>query len=526
MIRPALLGLLVCLCFFRPTFADPPKRDVSAVVGVQRAIAAAREHLRANRSTEAVAALEAELLNADGNITFLNLLHDAYTANLRDLQAQKADATAIDTVRRRLRALDGKAAADLGAPVAAKPDAADIRPPAPPIPDAPAELVAPTAAIGPSPESSAIGIVAPPVPGAAINAAEDPFQQKLRDESGTTSKLPLASKAFANRRFAEAAVLFAEASRGKESFSAAQRDESAYCQLHAIGMRLNKSTGPIADSSKMVQDVEAALQAGSERLKPFGNQLLSEIRRRGSAPEPVASDWQTIETANFRVCHRGQAAIAADIGQSAEAARKAMYERWAGSVANNWSSRCDIYLHTTAAEYAKATGKLADQVGHSTVGVKSSKVVSRRIDLRLDEPTLMDSVLPSEITQVVLADMFADQPLPRWAVVGMAALSESPEGVARYQRAVPPLLRDKKLFAVGAFLDQAAFPEPPAVTAFYAESVSLVAFLVQLKGSKAFATFLREAPRRGYARALTSHYGFKDPAELQDRWIKHVLGGE
>jgi hypothetical protein len=126
----------------------------------------------------------------------------------------------------------------------------------------------------------------------------------------------------------------------------------------------------------------------------------------------------------------------------------------------------------------------------------------------------------------VLADLFADQPLPRWAIVGMAALSESPEGVARYRRAVPALLHEKKLFAVGPFLDQPNFPEPASVTGFYAESVSLVSFLVELKGPRAFATFLREAPRRGYARALTSHYGFKDPAELQDRWVKHVLGGE
>src|SRR5213078_1403515 len=126
----------------------------------------------------------------------------------------------------------------------------------------------------------------------------------------------------------------------------------------------------------------------------------------------------------------------------------------------------------------------------------------------------------------VLADLFADQPLPRWAVVGMAALSEPPEGVARYQRSVPSLLREKKLFAVGPFVDQTGFPDAAIVTAFYAESVSLVAYLVELKGPKAFTTFLREAPRRGYARALASHYGFKDPADLQEKWVNHVLGGE
>jgi hypothetical protein len=492
---------------------------VSAVLGVQKAIAAAREHLRANRSADAAAVLEAELLNADGNPTFLNLLREAYTAHLRDLQAQKADAATIDSVRRRLKVLDGQSAADLGATKATS-AAADIHPPAPPIPEPPADVIAP--AIGPTPAWSVGDVVAPPAP----VKGGDPFQQKLRDEPNTTSKLPLASKAFANRRYAEAATLFADAARGNELFSTAQRDEWAYSRLHGVGMRLNGSTGPVANAAELTQEVNEALRSGSDRLTPFGNQLLTEIRRRGPTTTAAANDWQSIETASFRVLHHGQQATAIEIGQLAEVARTAMYDRWAGAVANPWSARCEIYLHATAADYAKATGKLVDHPGHSTVNIKGTRVVSRRLDVRLDEPTLMDSVLPSEITQIVLADMFADQPLPRWAVVGMAALSESPEGVARYQRAVPMLLRDKKLFAVGAFLDQATFPEPPAVTAFYAESVSLVSYLVELKGSKAFATFLREAPRRGYARALTTHYGFKDAAELQDRWIKHVLVGE
>src|SRR5204863_3822904 len=99
-----------------------------------------------------------------------------------------------------------------------------------------------------------------------------------------------------------------------------------------------------------------------------------------------------------------------------------------------WAPRCDVYLHASAAAYAKATGKPVDGPGHSMVGTTAGRVVSRRIDLRLDEPTLTDAVLPSEVTQVVLADLFADQPLPRWALVGMAALSEVAEGVARCRR--------------------------------------------------------------------------------------------
>jgi len=152
--------------------------------------------------------------------------------------------------------------------------------------------------------------------------------------------------------------------------------------------------------------------------------------------------------------------------------------------------------------------------------------VSRRVDLHVDHPGMLDGQLPSEVTQVLLADLFADQPLPRWAVVGMSALAESPEEVARYRRAIPGLLREKKLFAVGPFMEKPDFPSAGSITEFYAESISLVCYLVELRGPKAFAAFLREAPRRGYAKALADHYGFKDAADLQDRWVKHALGGE
>ena len=528
MTRPAFLGSLaffLCTC---PLVAEPPTKDVGTVLGVQRAIAAAREHLRSNRAAEAIAVLEAELLNADGSPQFLTLLHDAYTAHVRELQLQKADAFAIESVRRRLKVLEGKAATtDAGPTAPSTSDAtARVRAPAPPIPEAPADVAAPPASLGPTPESAADGVTPPPLPPPGA-ATVDPFQQKLRDQPAATENLSRASEAFAARRYAQAAELFAEAARQKQPFSTAQRDEWAYSRLHGVAMRLNAPSGTAINPAELTGEVEQAMQSGSERLQPFGNQLLAGIRKRqpGGPSRPVESGWQVVETASFRVLHHGQA-MATDIGQTAEAARKDMYERWAGTPAAAWTPRCDIYLHATAAGYAQATGKPADHPGHSTVETKGPQVVSRRIDLRLDEPTAIDNTLPSEVTQVVLADLFVDQPLPRWAVVGMSALSESPEGVARYRRAVPPLLRDRKLFAVGPFMDQAKFPDPAIVTAFYAESVSLVSYLVELKGSKAFATFLREAPRRGYARALTSHYGFKDPADLQDKWVKHVLGGE
>lgn len=518
MTRPAQIALLLLPVASLPLAAQP----AGTSSGIQRAVAAAREHLRLDRPADAVAVLEVELLDAGSDVQFLNLLREAYTAHLRDLESRKADPVAIESVRRRLHALTGKSAGAAPEPPSAP---ATILPPlAPPVPEAPPDLPPAGAATGPAPAESPPADVPPALPGPP---QDDPFQQPVRDSGTQAAILPKASEAFAARQYARAAELFAEAARRQEALSVAQRDEWAYSRLHGVAMRLNRG-GRTADTAALLTEVNEALKASSGQLAPFATQLLNEIRRRGPTAAPAApgEGWQVVEGSSFRILHRGRAELAAEVGQTAEAARKAMYERWAGVPATNWSPRCDVYLHSDGPAYAKGTGKAPAHPGHSTVQIRAGRVVGRRIDLRLDEPTALDGALPAEVTQVVLADLFADQPLPKWALVGMAALAESPECVARYQRAVPGLLQERKLFAVGPFLDQPNFPDPTAVTAFYAESVSLVAFLVELKGPKAFTTFLREAPRRGFRQALTSHYGFRDPAELQDRWVRHVLGGE
>jgi hypothetical protein len=523
-----LVFLACSFTFFCPVaaIAQVSTKDAAGSASVQRAMLAARAHLRANRAGEAVVVLEGELVNASGNAPFIALLREAYAAHLHDMQAKKADEARISYVQQRIKALDGVGSPKLGPTPPAAPNrdtSADILPPAPPIPEPPLEIVPAAPAVDTSPGAG----VKSPLPKPPTPVSDDPFQQTPRNATAP-GNLIRASEAFGAKRYAQAAAIYAEADRAHERFADAQRDEWAYCRLYAIGAQLNRPQLTAADLVKLSGEVETASQGISDRLRPFAGQLIAEIRKRSPAARvgTPSETWELVETASFRIHHHGSPELAAEVGRTAEAARKAMYERWSGPPAADWTPRCDLYLHSTGAEYAKATGKSADQCGHSTVGIQGGRVVSRRMDLRADEPALLDGVLPSEVTHLLLADLFADQPLPRWAAIGIAALSESPEGVARYRRAVPALLKEKKLFAVGPFIDRGGFPDATAVTPFYAESISLVSYLVELKGPKAFTAFLQEGPRRGYSRALTTHYGFKDAADLQDKWVKHTLGGQ
>ena len=100
-------------------------------------------------------------------------------------------------------------------------------------------------------------------------------------------------------------------------------------------------------------------------------------------------------------------------------------KRWASKTARtSWQPPCEIYLYPTAKQYAQMTGQPEDSPGYSTMGMNAGKIISRRVNLRTDHPTLVKAVLPHEITHVILADFFTEQQIPRWADEGLAVLAE------------------------------------------------------------------------------------------------------
>src|SRR5205814_5370933 len=113
MSRLVSAALAVSLAAHPLAAQDPPKPDaVERALAVQKAIAAARQHLAANAPAEAVAVLEPRVADADGNRTFLALLRDAYVAELKQLETNPAaDPARLAQARRRLNLIGGAAAA-------------------------------------------------------------------------------------------------------------------------------------------------------------------------------------------------------------------------------------------------------------------------------------------------------------------------------------------------------------------------------------------------------------------------------
>jgi len=477
--RPAALVVVSFILVSTAKAAEP----------LASAMTEARDLLVANRPAAAVVLLEHHLPTADGNWAFLDLLKTAYASELPAAEPSRAA-----ELRTKL--------ALLGAPPASAPV-----PVAPPMP-----------VPSPSPESPSPAVE-------ALSKATAVFNQARSQPS----------------LFPDAAKLFAAAFLGRVELSADQLAAWAYCRIKVAADRLNKAGATdAATSTEVIAEVEEALTLapGNAGLQKVGRDLIAAARQRGGVagptrPSPVAQlrplpapttsfdAPDVIETASFRVRFAGNREYGQTIAKAAEAHRDAIFTRWSGPAGGAWQPKCEITVHATAEEFARATQQPAAATGRATISLDNGQVTARRIDLRADDPSITENALPRELTHVVLADLFPSTAPPRWAVEGMAVLAGSAMELDRYRRTVPRLQQSRELISVEMLLGLAA-PPSDHVTGYYVGSVTLVDFLVRWKGDKAFTTFLRDSQRYGLTAALKRQYGVDDAKQLEEIWLKNV----
>jgi hypothetical protein len=117
--------------------------------------------------------------------------------------------------------------------------------------------------------------------------------------------------------------------------------------------------------------------------------------------------------------------------------------------------------------------------------------------------------------------------VPRWADEGMALLSESRDRIDQHLRLLPRYQQEMQLLTVRQLLNLNDYPERRYLNGFYAQSASLVEFLIKLKpdnGPSAFLQFVLEAGRYGPETALKRVYNIQDLNQLEQSWQRYALG--
>jgi hypothetical protein len=494
----AVLSLVPTLCRAQ----DDPA--VSAKLAVQTALQQGREQLLRGNYQTAVYTLEAQIARIDGSREYLSALRDAYRGYIKELRLANKNADA-DEYLKRLRILDPGAVLD---PALAH------------------------AAAGKDATPKAM----PTARGKIDERAEDPFRAENHKPLAAQSLWKQADAEFDNKHYEAAARLFEQAYQIEPQATPGGMERWGYCKLYRVAQLLNQPAAQRPPPSDLEREVGVAL-AMAPRLDAAGKDLLAKIRDRGEAPAAPAvavrhlgrqaDGWSVSETANFRILHNQSRELVEKVAQVAEETRAAMYRKWVGEVAAEWQPRCDIVLHANGQDYNRATNKPADWPGHSTIRSDSGRIVGRQIDLRCDAQGLLNGPLPHETTHQVLADQFGGGTVPRWADEGMALLSESRDRIDQHLRLLPRYQQDMQLLTMRQLLQLNDYPERRYLNAFYAQSASVVEFLIKLKpenGPSTFLQFVLEAGRYGPETALKRVYNIQDFNQLEQSWQRYALG--
>jgi len=234
--------------------------------------------------------------------------------------------------------------------------------------------------------------------------------------------------------------------------------------------------------------------------------------------------WLIQETDTFRVVCLPNLAEARRLPQACEALRRQLQETWFGAVGKVWSPRCEIVVHPTVAGYVRELGAGSRQSsGCATVEIEKGVVLKRRIDLRADADDWLISALPHELTHVILAEKFADKQIPRWADEGMAILTEPVARQAVRRTAMQRAVARTQQFSAAELMALRDYPAGDRRDAFYGQSASLVAYLIERDSPARFLEFLQLGQNQGFERALADVYAIRSLAELDTRWRPQLL---
>ena len=547
------LFTMIFLVLSLDTAANPPDDPFQKTVAVQSAMSRANSFLLENNGQKAVEILEQQLPKVNGNADYLVLLRKAYRVYIKDLYLAGQHELAQRYLDR-LCILDPMAASD-----------ATLRPQADmtpkkfePEPVKPAEKTAypkfklSNAFVNPfakKEEPKTPAEAKPKVFRARSDdsSVEDPFDRKFqRDSASDTGKaqqlLTRGAEEFAQKRYTEARMYFAQACQSDQTCLEACREQWAYCIIKGAADSLDQPGNPPAKLIEWQQEVERAIRMSSTKPKMAakGQEILLQLDQRsklqgGAAPQVFASNstvthrgknregWQVAETPHFRIFHRQNDEYAERVAQVAEQTRTAMYRKWFDQDGVEWEPKCELILHPSAASYTQMTAVPANSPGHSRIeSDPSGRVIARRMDLRNDIHGMMDAVLPHEATHVVLAGMFGSAPVPRWADEGIAVLSEPEEKIEQHRRNLLKNHQEGHLFGLRELMELKDYPLPRRISAFYAQSVVLVEFMTNRRGAKVFTDFMQDGVRYGYETALQRHYQLTF-AQLDQLWQQQVI---
>ena len=232
--------------------------------------------------------------------------------------------------------------------------------------------------------------------------------------------------------------------------------------------------------------------------------------------------WQIFKSTHFFIFYRGASESQLNaLAQKAEECYNTITDDLGFNRFNfwTWDNRAKIYLFDSQAEYMKSTGDPAWSAGHAQIG-------SKLIQTFITAKGFLDNILPHEMAHIIFREMvgFNNPGIPLWLEEGVSSFHEKSRSfnktdlANRIKRGDFINLDSLNNFEVGSLKASSK------VELFYAESFSLVKYLIATYGKDRFVHFCQNLrDKRNLTRALVLTYSFKDLTDFESSWKNYLL---
>lgn len=182
----------------------------------------------------------------------------------------------------------------------------------------------------------------------------------------------------------------------------------------------------------------------------------------------------------------------------------------------SWDNRAKIYLYKNSGSYLKDTQRLA--WSGAMVSVKN-----RTIKTYIGQANFFDSVLPHEMTHIIFREFIGDRTdLPLCLDEGIASSQEKSSLLNRLGLAKQMINQNNYLKFDNLF--EIRDPALIVPQTFYAQSASIIIFLMETYGAERFLDFCRKLrDAEPWKLALLGTYRFANFDEMQGAWKNYIL---
>ena len=247
-----------------------------------------------------------------------------------------------------------------------------------------------------------------------------------------------------------------------------------------------------------------------------------------SAKEVLADRWKHIKDEHFIVYYSDEKdlALARQVLTKSESYYdKIAYQLGYARYSNfwTWEQRAKIIIFPNQQEFLQNTRQPSWSKGYAD---RDSRLFhSRTIVTYRQEQDFLDGFLPHEISHLILGDFVgSNRKIPIWFDEGVAQLHEG-DKVAVSNQLMKNLVKVNGQISLDTLvsLDVRKEKDPQRVKIFYAQSVSLVDFLLKSYGSDAFGNLCRcLRDGKGIEEALASACSLYALSDLEKKWLQYL----